>query len=356
MKKEYFVTGLDIGSSKVSAISARMAHDGALEIIAQASAPSRGVYKGSFTNLCDATDSVSKVMSKLRDKTSRRTGDLYVNISGQAVKGSRSLGMIPIALRGREVARPDIGRCVNAASTIHLPFDREIIGSIVHNFSIDDQPWVRNPIGLYASRLSCQVYIITADVNHIQNIYKCVNSAGYDIKELVFTGIADGASLLDKDLREEGVVLLDLGDSLIEVSVFTGGTLAEFDIYAGGGRGRTSDLRQDPEFLNIASRVASRIQDFVRTGGVVSSVVLTGGMSFADGIVEFLEARLPYPIKMGVVKNIRGDISGIDSIKLSTAIGLARYGLDRHAEKLADGRNTAERLSNKIVEIFNNYF
>jgi len=356
MRKEYFVTGLDIGSSKVTALTARADVDGALEIVGQVSLPSKGVARGAFTNLGEATDSVSKAMSRLREKTARRIGDIYVNISGETVRGSKSVGMIPIALRGREIVGPDMDRCVSAASTIHLPFDREIIDRVVHSFSIDDQPHILNPLGLYASRLSCQVYIITADVNHIQNIYKCVNSAGHDIKELVFTGVADGASLLDGKLKEEGVALIDLGDSLIESSLFFNGSLAEFGIYPMAAMGPGSDFRQDADFGATVSRIAARMQDFIRSGGRISSVVLTGGMSFADGIVEFLEARLPYPIRMGMVKNVRGDISSIDSIRLSTAIGLARYGMDKHERKLAEGRNTAERLSNKIVEIFNHYF
>lgn len=345
MAKEYFVTGLDIGSSKITAVSARSAGEGALEIISQASLPSKGVSKGAFSNIGEATDSVSKVMAKLKAGSSRRMGELYVNISGQTVKGSKSVGMIPISTRGREVVLPDIDKCVAAASTIHLPFDREIIHRIVQRFSIDDQPWIKDPVGLYASRLSCEAYIITSDVNHIQNIYKCVNDAGYDITELVFTGIADGESLLDKEAMDNGAIVIDLGESLSVASIFSGGALAELDIYQHGG-----------EFAAVAGRISSKAQDFVRLGGKISSVVLTGGMAFADGVVEAIEGKLHYPIRMGIVKDVRGDISSIDSIRLSTAIGLAKYGHRKYLGKLAAGRNTAHRISNKIVEIFNNYF
>jgi cell division ATPase FtsA len=356
MGKDYIVTGLDIGSSKTTALTARSAASGSFEILGQISLPSKGVYKGMFTDLGEATDTISKTLTKLREKTGKRPGDIYVNISGQTVKGAKSAGMIPLSLRGREVARPDMDRAIGVATTIHLPFDREIIHKIVHNFSIDDQSWIRNPLGLYASRLNCEVYIITGDVNHIQSIYKCVNSAGYDIKELVYTGIADGASLLDQAQKEEGAVLIDFGDTLTEVSFFSNGSLAELDIFASGAKEFGAGFRENAGFNNIISRIAMKAQDFIRGGGKVSSVVLTGGMVFADGIIEFLEGKLTYPIKMGVVKDVRGDISSIESIRLSTAIGLAKYGYEKHLQKLTEAKNPAHRISDKIVAIFNNYF
>jgi cell division ATPase FtsA len=356
VNRDYIVTGLDIGSSKTTVLTARSVAGGSFEILGQISLPSKGVSKGIFTDLGEATDTVSKALSKLREKTGKRPGDIYVNISGQTVRGAKSVGMIPLSLRGREVAAPDMDRAIGAASTIHLPFDREIIHKIVHNFSIDDQSWIRNPAGLYASRLSCEVYIITGDVNHIQSVYKCVNSAGYDIKELVYTGIADGASLLDKAQKEEGAVLIDFGDTLTEATFFYGGSLAELDIFPAGSKDFGPDFRENAEFNNIVSRIAMKAQDFIRGGGRVSSVVLTGGMVFADGIIEFLEGRLAYPIRMGVVKDARGDISSIDSIRLSTAIGLAKYGYEKYLQKLTEARNPAHRLSDKVVDIFNHYF
>jgi Actin-like ATPase involved in cell division len=355
MGKDYIVTGLDIGSSKTTALTARLV-GGLFEILGQISLPSKGVSRGMFTDLSEATDTVSKVLAKLREKTGKSPGEIYVNISGQTVKGAKSIGMIPLSLRGREIAAADMDRAVGVASTIHLPFDREIIHRIVHNFSIDDQSWISNPLGLYASRLSCDVYIITGDVNHIQSIYKCVNSAGYDLKELVYTGIADGASLLDKAEKEEGAVLVDFGDTLTEASFFFGGSLAELDISPVGSKDFGPGFKESADFNNVILRIAARAQDFIRGGGRVSSVVLTGGMVFADGIIEFLEGKLPYPIKMGVVKDVRGDISSIESIRFSTAIGLAKYGYGKYLQKLAERKNPARRLSDKIVAIFNNYF
>ncbi|MCM8760661.1 MAG: cell division protein FtsA [Candidatus Omnitrophica bacterium] len=353
MKRPYVITGVDIGSHKIAGVTAKVARDGILEIVAQASVPSQGVSRGVLVDLNAAISSVSKVFDKLKSKTHGRLGDIYVNISGEDVKGTMSTGMIPLALRGREVTASDMARCLDVASTIYLPFDREIIHKVVQGYSIDDQPWINDPIGLYAARLACEVFVITANANHIQSIYKCVDNAGHDVKGVIFSGMADGASLLEKQDIEKGVGLIDMGSSITELSIFSGGSLAALDIMPIGAQDITGDFRDNVAFRTLYETIDSRIKDFGKACGKVSSLVLTGGLAFTDGIIEFLEEKIAYPIKMGIAREVRGEVSGLDSARLSTAIGLVRY---IHEKRAAEDVSLTKRLTEKVVELFNNYF
>lgn len=357
MKKPILITGLDIGSSKVSGLVAEADTDGTLKIVVQEFQPSKGVSRGAIVDLNETIDSVSKVFARLRYKTSNKAFEnIYVNITGESIKGEKSKGMIPLSLRGREITKADINKCINVASTIQLPFDRDIIHRIVQKFSIDDQPWIKNPHDLYASRLACEVYIITASVNHIQNIYKCVNNAGYDVREVVYTGIAKGESLLDPEEKETGAIILDMGATLTEMSIFSNGALRDIDIIPFGGQDFKGDFKDSGGFKNVLSRIKSKIENFLSEGGSAGSITLTGGLSFADGIAEFLEESLSYPVRMGIVKNITGDISSLDSIRGAAAIGLVRYAHKKFEKKVLEDRNIVQRISTKVVDIFNNYF
>ncbi|MFA5146088.1 MAG: hypothetical protein WC515_01735 [Candidatus Omnitrophota bacterium] len=357
MKKPAIIIGLDIGSSKISGVAAEAGEDGLFTIVAHASYPSGGVSRGAIVNLDEAVDAVSRVLSKLSAGTpAPRRGDVYVTISGQSLKGERSRGMVPLSLRGREVVKGDMERCVNAASTIRLSFDREIVHKIVQDFSIDDQPWIKNPLGLYASRLACEIYVITANVNHIQSIYKCVNNAGYDVKEVVFTGIADGEALLDTGQKEEGSLLLGMGASLTEISVFSGGILKEIDVAGIGSADFRGELKDLKEFNDIVSRVKGKIDEFSKRGEDIRSVILTGGMAFVDGAAELLEERLAVPVKVATVRDVRGNISSMESMKVSTAIGAVKYACAKLRKKTVEEGSLARRLSDKVVDIFNNYF
>lgn len=356
MKKPELITGLDIGSSKISAVAARIDKDGQLKILAQESRPSSGVSKGALIDLNEAVGSVSKALSRLEEKVSKGLDDIYVNISGETLRGERSRGMTPLSLRGREVTQADVDKCVNVASTIQLPFNRDILHRIVQNFSIDDQSPVKNPLGLYASRLACEVYIITASINHIQNIYKCVNDAGYDIKNIVFTGLANGESLLETEEKERGAAILDIGAGLTEFSIFSGGAFKDAAVISIGSEDFKGDFKTSVEFKNILSKVKNRIEDFLNKGASIASITLTGGLAFADEIIEVLEEELSRPIKIGIAKGLRGNVSSLDGMRLSTAIGLIRYAYKGHEKALLEEKNIVRRISTKVVDIFNNYF
>lgn len=350
------ITGLDIGSSKVSAVAARIEKSGGLTVLSQATYPSAGVSQGMIVDLSKAAGSVGKVLARICENISGRPGDIYANISGSTLKGVVSKGMVPISLRGREITKHDMTKCVNAGSTIHLPFDRDIVHRIVHKFWVDDGSPVANPLGLFASRLYCEVYVITADTNQIQNIYKCAGLAGYDIKETVVNGIADGFSLLDEKEKEEGTLLIDMGNSLTEAYIFTGGTLFDFEIIPVGARNVQGELMGNFELEAAIDKISERLKDYNSSGGKVSSVVVTGGMAFQDGIVELLESKLARPVKMGAATDIKGDITSIDSVRLSTAIGLVRYAYQKHMHKVRESQNPARRLSTKLIDLFNDYF
>jgi len=356
MNRARVVTGLDIGSSKISAVAARIEKSGELNILSQATCPSSGVLRGEIVDLSKAANGTGKVLAKISDNISSRPGEIYVNISGPSLKGTISKGMVPISLRGREITRHDMAKCVNAGSTIHLPFDRDMVHRIVHNFSVDDGLPLADPLGLFASRLYCEVYIVTAGANQIQNIHKCVSLAGYDVREVVFSGVADGFSLLDDKEKEDGVLLVDMGDSLTEAYVFRSGTLFDFEIMPVGAREVSGELMGNFELAAAIDKISDRLKRYTESGGKIASIVVTGGLTFTDGIVELLESKLSRPVKMGAATGIKGDISSIDSVRLSTAIGLVRYAHQKHLHKAREAKNPVRRLSSKLVDLFNDYF
>lgn len=356
IKKPLMITGLDIGSSKISVAALEIVDGIRSRILAYESQPSKGVFRGSIVSLDEASNSIAKVLTKLSEKTAMSPGNIYANISGEAVAGERSRGMIPLSSRGREVTRSDMSKCVNAAGTIRLPFDREIIHRIVLNYSIDDQPAIKNPLGLYASRLSCEMYMITASINHIQNIYKCVDNAGYDIKGVVYSGVADGAGLLEDEWKKESVLLLNVGASLTEISIFYEGCLSAMSVIPAGAADIRGDLKTSTALDDIISHTKAKCQEFSDKGQNIKLAVVAGGFAFSEGAIDILEERLFCPVRMGVVKNAQGNISSIDSLRGVTAIGLARYAQTEYQPKPFQTKSLAKDISEKVAEIFNNYF
>ena len=356
MKRPILITGLDIGSSKISAVSAMVDEDGKLKFVTQANLPSKGVSRGVVEDLSEAVSTVTKVLDKLKEKAGSRLEPIFVNISGATIKGERSRGMIPLALRGREVTASDMDRCAEVASTVHLPIEREVVHRIVHRFSVDGESWIKNPAGLSASRLECEVFIVTANVNHIENIYKCVSNSGYETREVVFSGIADGLSVLDHGDMDAGVILLDIGASLTVVSAFFGGSLFDLSVVPVGTNDMKGDFKESTGFGDILLAITIKANELLKVGGVINSLTLTGGAAFADMIAESLEEKMQYPIKIGSARDIIGQISSADSMKAVSAIGLVKYGYEDYIKRYARKKGFAGAVKDKIVDLFNNYF
>ncbi len=72
--------------------------------------------------------------------------------------------------------------------------------------------------------------------------------------------------------------------------------------------------------------------------------------------IEVLEAKLSVSIKVGIARDVKGDISSTDSMRLATTIGLLRYAEDKYRKKILHDKNVIQHLSTKLVDIFNNYF
>ncbi len=360
MSKPIIVTGLDIGSSKICAVLCELdtVCPDKSRILGIHTMPSRGVEKGYIADLNQAVDSVSRTLDRLSEKAGRRIENVYAGISGPSVTSQKTRGMISLSMRGREITEHDMKRCVRVAGTIRLPFEIDIIHSIVHSYTIDDQTEVKNPLGLYGSRLAVEIYVITASVNHIQNMKKVVDNCGYELKEAVFSGLADSYSLFDDEERRSNMIVIDIGSSLTKVTVFTQGVIRHVEVIPLG----MSDIKacpgHDETAREITARIKERIDDFAGKGVGVKAAILAGGGSFADGMVEAFEDALAMDVKVGAVKHLKGDISPIESRSATTAIGLTRYALMEKYKPLTkqEPRNLVKSISSKVVDIFNNYF
>jgi len=357
MKTIRTVTGLDIGSSKICAAMAELDGDGLLHVLAVHSAPSNGIQKGHIINLDDAVEAVSTALEGLKEKSGIRPEYIVADISGQSLQGQSSQGMVNLSLRGREITQADIARCIDAASTIKLPFHREIIYREIQSFVIDEDVEVREPVGLFGSRLAASIYAITANASHINNIQKAVNSAGYELKECVFSGLANAAILLEYDDKKKGVALIDIGASLTEVLIFIKGVLRSIEVLPFGGDDCRGPVAHDEGFLKVKTAVAKRIESFRASGCLVEKAVLTGGFSFTDGVIENFESTAGLPVKIGTAKGIVGSLSSDEKIMATTCLGIARHVFNKLVVPSGPAKiGPISALSSKISDFFTRYF
>jgi cell division protein FtsA len=125
-KKEKYVVGLDIGSTKTSVLIAEL--DGELvRFLALGAAESKGLRKGLIVNLDATVSSIRRAVEEAEGVANIPVEEAVVGVAGSHVRGLNSRGGITLGQRPRDVEREDVRRAVDAARNITLPEDREVL-------------------------------------------------------------------------------------------------------------------------------------------------------------------------------------------------------------------------------------
>src|SRR3989338_4473872 len=278
MPRFEIVAGLDVGATKVCmAVIKRQALGFAERRVGFFRAVFLGFYKvaaaglrcGSVIDLPDLADAIAAVLEKSQDQTHHKISSAFVNISGTHIVADNARGRINLPDREDEISRKDVEAAYNNAKMSVVPYDRGPVLVVPQNYMVDGQPAIKNPAGLFGSRLEADYLFITGSVSAIENLSKAVNLGGLEIEELVLSNLASSFSVLSQSEKDLGVILVDLGGSVSEVTLFTDGIIRYDKMLPSGGdslvNAVSSQLKVQPEvaakILKNYCKVCSPILD-----------------------------------------------------------------------------------------------
>ena len=385
-KKERYIVGIDIGTTKVTAIVSEVTEEGRLDIIGIGSTESKGLRKGMVINLEQTVESIKRVVEEAELMAGVEIESAYVGLAGGHIKGFNSRAVVAITSKTREIDREAVHRAIEAAKAIPLPSDREIVHVLPQEFVVDGYDGIFDPTGMTGSRLEANVHIITASTTAIQNIVTCVNRAGMEVIETVLEQLAAAEACLTDDERELGVALLDIGGGTTDIAIFDKGTIWHTSVLPTGGDHFTNDVAvglrtpifeaekikkkygcalatmvseedtievpsvggRKPRILGrqiLADILQPRAEEIchlvfqeIRRAGyertLNSGVVITGGSASLEGLPEVAERVFDMPIRRGVPTGIGGLVDVVASPSYATGVGLVLYGLRSRSNRL----------------------
>ena len=386
-KRDRYIVGIDVGTTKVTAIVSEVTEDGGLEIIGIGSTESKGLRKGMVINLEQTVESIKRVVEEAELMAGVEIESAYVGLAGGHIKGFNSRAVVAITSKNREISREDVFRAIDAAKAIPLPTDREIVHVLPHEFVVDGHDGIFDPTGMTGSRLEANVHIITASTTAMQNVVTCVNRAGMEVIETVLEQLAAAEACLTEDERELGVALVDIGGGTTDVAIFDKGTIWHTAVLPTGGDHFTNDVAvglrtpileaekikkkygcalatmiSEEDTIEVPSvggrkpRILSRqiladiiqpraeeichliFQEIRRAGYervLNSGVVFTGGSASLEGLPEVAERVFDMPIRRGVPTGIGGLVDVVASPSYATGVGLVLYGLRSRSNRLS---------------------
>ncbi|MBK8970532.1 MAG: cell division protein FtsA [Hahellaceae bacterium] len=380
------IVGLDIGTSKVVAIVGQRNQEGDIEVVGIGSHPSRGLKRGVVVNIETTVQAIQRAVEEAELMAGCRVHSVYVGIAGSHIRSLNSHGIV--AVRDREVIKADIERVLDAAQAVAIPADQRILHVIPQEYVIDNQEGVKEPLGMSGVRLEAKVHLVTCAVNAYQNIEKCVKRCSLEVDEIILEQLASSYAVLTDDEKELGVCVVDIGGGTTDLAIFTGGAIRHTAVIPIAGDQVTNDIAmalrtptQNAEEIKIkyacaltqlagadetirvpgvgdrASRELSRqslaevvepryeelftlIQSELRRSGyedlIAAGIVLTGGTSSMEGVVELAEEVFHMPVRLAVPQKVKGLSDVVNNPMYSTGVGLLLYGF----KQLELGRET----------------
>lgn len=280
---EPIVVGVDIGTSKICTLVARVENGDILRILGVGIEPSEGIRKGVTTDMSAAAESIRRSIEKAERTSGFEINSALVSLAGSQVSSVNSHGVIGIS--GRVIDQEDVYRALDAAQAVAIPHNREIIHVIQRGFTIDGQDGIRQPVGMHGFRLEVEAHIITAAASTVENLRKCVSMAGIDVSQLVLNPLAAGEVVLSETERNMGCAVVDLGGGTTDLAIYINGDVWHTSVLAVGGGHVTSDIAQG---LRLPLDVAEEVK--LQHGHAVLDEI---GEDESFNIVTLAQTRVP---------------------------------------------------------------
>ena len=376
VETENMIVGLDIGTSKVVAIVGKRKMDGTIEVVGIGSHPSRGLKRGVVVNIETTVQAIQRAVEEAELMAGCRIHSVYAGIAGSHIKSLNSHGIV--AIRDREVTQADIDRVIDAAQAVAIPADQKILHILPQEFVIDNQEGIKEPMGMSGVRLEAKVHLVTCAVNAAQNIEKCIRRCGLEADDIILEQLASSHAILTDDEKELGVCVVDMGGGTTDIAVFTGGAIRHTAVIPIAGDQVTNDIAmalrtptQNAEEIKIkyacaltqlagadetikvpsvgdrAPRDLSRqalaevvepryeelfalVQSELRRSGfedlIPAGIVITGGSSTMEGVVELAEEIFHMPVRLACPQAVSGMTEVVNNPIYATGVGLLIHG------------------------------
>ncbi len=409
--RQQIITGIDVGNHAVKTVIAELDSETLRpQIIGFGVAFSGGLRRGVVFDMEETINNVRESVNKAESMAGVKINRAYVSVNGLHIRTQLSHGVIVVSRADNEITQNDIERVIDAASTINLPPNHEIIHTIPRNFTIDAQERVKNPLGMKGVRLEADVLLIEGLSPHVHNLAKCVNANDIEVAEFVFAPLAATKAILDKNQREHGVLSIDFGGGVSSLALFHEGDLIHTAVLPIGSRHITndlaiafrtsmdraeeikcqhgfigpdqsgkkekidlSDLLGEDSFIIPRAQIAKIIDyridelfDFIseemkklqRGFLLPAGVVLAGGGANLIGLPDFTKNRLKLAVRLGNDFSLGGLSDRISDPAFAVAAGLVLWGFEK---EFSGGRSSSlSRMSytgavSKIGKWFKNF-
>ena len=392
--------GLDIGTTKIVAMVGARNEFKKLEVLGIGKSQSLGVHRGDVNNITQTIESIKYAIEEAKMESGEENiKEVVVGIAGQHIRSLQHSDYITRENPDKVIDNNDIDELINQVYKLVMLPGEEIIHVLPQDFKVDGQSEIKEPIGMYGSRLEANFHIVVGQVSSIRNIGRCIKSSGLEMADITLEPLASADAVLSNEEKEAGIALIDIGGGTTDVAIFKDGIIRHTAVIPFGGNVITEDIKEgcsimgnqaeqlkvkfgsawpgenketeivaipgllgrDPKEISlktlskiINARVVEIIEQVyleIKNYGndevkkkLIGGIVLTGGGSQLKHLKQLVEYVTGMDTRIGFPgEHLAGDTKNSSPI-FSTAVGLVMKALENN-EKKDDKSSTGDKTS-----------
>ena len=393
--------GLDIGTTKIVAMVGSRNEFKKLEILGIGKSQSLGVHRGVVNNITQTIESIKYAIEEAKEESGKQhIKEVVVGIAGQHIRSLQHSDYITRENPDKVIDNNDIDELINQVYKLVMLPGEEIIHVLPQDFKVDGQSEIKEPIGMYGSRLEANFHIVVGQVSSIRNIGRCIKSAGLEMGDITLEPLASADAVLSDEEKEAGIALIDIGGGTTDVAIFKDGIIRHTAVIPFGGNVITEDIKEgcsimgnqaeqlkikfgsawpgenketeivaipgllgrDPKEISlktlskiINARVVEIIEQVyleIKNYGheeakkkLIGGIVLTGGGSQLKHLKQLVEYVTGMDTRVGFPgQHLAGDTNNSNPI-FSTAVGLVMKAIENNNEKNEGKSSKGDEIS-----------
>jgi cell division protein FtsA len=401
-KKEEYYVGLDIGSSKITAVVGEPDEEGVISIIGVGVSHNTGIKRGVVAEIEETVSGISEAIEMAEGLSGSQIASATVNINGGHISSINSKGVVAVARADQEISKNDIARAEDAAQAVQIPANKEIIHVIPRFFNVDNGEAVKDPLGMTGVRLEVETHLVAVSQQAVKSLTKCVTQAGVNIEDIIVSPLAAAKAVVTKRQRELGCVLVDIGATTTGITVFIDDSVLYTKVFPVGAASITNDIAiglrtsvdvaekvklkygfavsadvKETEKVdlsaidineeavvmrkNIAEIIQDRLEEIfalvrdelrrIKYDTLLpAGIVLTGGGAKLAGIDDLAKGYFKLPVNIGKPHSLGGLTEKIYDPMFSTAVGLLLYSFEESSDNA--GSRRVSNIYGKVKDIF----
>lgn len=251
------IVGIDIGTSKVSAVVGEVNSFNQVEIISTADCKCFGIKKGKIINEEEISLSINNIVTDIEKSENLKINSAYVTIPGKYVTIVQNSILKEVKDKYAGISTKDVNSAIMQVRDIDIPEDKVLIDIVTDRFALDNGKIVDDPVGKLSANFTLKAQVMLADKEYVRQLTAIFKKAGIEIDGMVPNTLAERNLILDKNELNDNIMLLDIGAGNTDIGVFEGSSFVYTNTIPLGGDNITNDIAM---VLNISDEEADKLK------------------------------------------------------------------------------------------------